>query len=355
VRYAVILAGGRGTRFWPKSRAKTPKQLLPLLGSKTLLAETVERLRPVVPPERMWVLTNQQLRRAIRRQAPEIPARQVLAEPVQRNTAPALGLASQVIHELDPDAVLGVFPADQHIARPAEFRKVLGPAYRAAEEGCLVTLGVTPRWAETGYGYLEFPPEAKAGEAKPWPLRSFREKPDLATAEQFVASGRFYWNAGIFFWRTRVFLKALRRHLPRTASVLASLPPPADRRFGARLRETFPRCESISVDFAVMEKAENVAGIPAGDIGWSDVGSWKAVFELSRRDAQDNAARTELLALESRGNFVEAPGKLVALLGVEDLVVVDTPDALLVARRERTQQVGELVKQLEKRRRDELL
>jgi len=355
VRYALILAGGRGTRFWPRSRARTPKQLLPLLSAKTLLAETVARLRPVVPPERIWVLTSRQLRKRVLRQLPEVPARQVLAEPVQRNTAPALGLAAQVIHRIDPDAVLGVFPADHHIARPAGFRKTLRPAYRAALEGSLVTLGIAPRWAETGYGYLEFASGVKPGEARPWPLRSFREKPDLKTAKEFVESGRFYWNAGMFFWRAAVFLEVLRRYLPNTAALLASLPAPGDRRFNARLKDIFPRCEDISVDFAVMEKAENVVGIPAGDIGWSDVGSWNAVYELSRNDAQGNVARAELLAHESRGNYVEAPGKLVALLGVEDLVVVDTPDALLVARRERTQEVGQLVKLLEKQRRNDLL
>jgi mannose-1-phosphate guanylyltransferase len=354
--YGLILAGGRGTRFWPKSRTRTPKQLLPFLSDRSLLQETVERLNPTIPPERIWILTNEHLRKEIRRQLPEVPSRQILAEPAARNTAPCLGLASRIVFDQDPRAVLGVFPADHHIGRPAAFRRLLKPAFLAAEEGHLVTLGIPPRWPETGYGYLEFPSEAQPGDARPWPLRSFREKPDAKTARRFLAAGRFYWNAGMFFWRAGVFLDALRRHLPRTAAILASLPSFTHRGFTAALRKGFPLCEGISVDYAVMEKAGNVVGIPAGDIGWNDLGSWQAVYELLPRDAQGNVARAaELLAAGSEGNYVEANGKLVALLGVRDLVIVEAPGVLLVADRARAQQVGDLVKKLETLHRTDLL
>ncbi|MBM3811130.1 MAG: mannose-1-phosphate guanylyltransferase [Acidimicrobiia bacterium] len=355
-RYGLILAGGRGTRFWPRSRTLTPKQLLRFLDEGTLLEHTVERLRPEIPPERIWILTTEQLRKPIAKLLPEVPPRQILAEPAQRNTAPCLGLASQLISMGDPDAVLGVFPADHQIDDAAEFRKLLKPAFAAAERGYLATIGIEARHPETGFGYLEFP--ARAGAGKAVPLRRFHEKPDLKTAKRFLAAGRFYWNAGIFFWRAAVFQEALRNYLPRTASLLASLPPLKNRRFTARLRDTYPRCENISVDYAVMEKAAQagkVWGVPAGNIGWSDLGSWNAVYELLPKDPDGNSGRGEIVALDSHRCYVESQGKLVALAGVEDLIVVDTPDALLIVRREQAQRVGDVVKLLEKAGRGDLL
>lgn len=354
--YGLILAGGRGTRFWPKSRTQTPKQLLPFLSSRTLIQETVDRLSPLIPAERIWILTNAHLQKEIRLQLPQVPPRQILAEPVPRNTAPCLGLASQIILRQDPDAVLGVFPADHYISRPAAFRRLVRLAFRAAEDGKLVTLGIQPRWPETGYGYIEFPAQVDPKQPRAWPLRSFREKPGLEAAKRFLKAGRFYWNAGVFFWRAGVFLDSLRRHLPRTAALLASLPPFESRRFEAALKRTFPLCENISVDYAVMEKEDNVAGIPAGDIGWNDLGSWKAIYELLPRDAANNVAgATDLLARDSERNYVEVKGKLVALLGVHDLVIVEAPGALLIAHRSRAQEVGELVKALERKNRSDLL
>ncbi|MFN3323530.1 MAG: mannose-1-phosphate guanylyltransferase [Bryobacteraceae bacterium] len=354
--HGLILAGGRGTRFWPRSRKRNAKQVLSFLGERTLIQQTMDRLRPILPPERIWVLTNEHLRDTIVQQLPEVPRRQILAEPAQRNTAPAIGLAAHILHSIDPDSVMGVFPADHYIARPARYIRLLRPAFQAASKGQMAVLGIQPRWPETGYGYIEFPDGVEAGSLKPAPVRRFREKPDLATAQSFLDAGRFYWNAGMFFWRSSVFLEALRRHLPKTASLLASLPAFGSRRFARAVAETFPHCENISVDYAVLEKADTVVGLAADEIGWNDVGSWNAVYELMRRDAQGNAAREgEALIHDSCGNYVDAKGKLVALLGVHNLVVVDTPDALLIADRSRAQQVGELVKMLERKGREELL
>jgi len=353
--YALILAGGRGTRFWPRSRTRTPKQLLSFLGERSLIQETVARLAPMIPAERIWVLTNDHLQKEIRAQLPEVPKEQILAEPAQRNTAPCLGLAAQILFERDPQAVLGVFPADHHIGKGQKFRAWLRPAFKAASEGNLVTLGIAPRWAETGYGYLEFPKGVLAGTREPVALRAFREKPDLKTATKFLKAGNYFWNAGIFFWRAGAFLNAMREHLPKTAALLAALPPFGDRAFGRRLAEAYPLCENISVDYGIMEKASNVAGLATDDFGWNDLGSWNAVYELLDRDADGNASRSLMMAEDARGNYVEAPGKLVALLGVEDLVVVDTPDALLVMHRSRAQEVGRVVKSLEAARRAELL
>lgn len=345
--HGLILAGGRGTRFWPLSRRASAKQVLRLFGDRSLIQQTVDRLKPVLPPERIWILTNDHLRAEIVKQLPEVPAQQILAEPAQRNTAPAIGLAAQILHGIDPGSVMGVFPADHVIGNPRSYVRQLKPAIAAAQAGKIVVLGIQPRWAETGYGYIEFPKGVKPGTPEVQPVRKFREKPDAKTAAKFLAAGNFYWNAGMFFWKTSVLLDALREFQPKTSSLLASLPRFGHRGFAARLAETFPHCENISIDFAVLEKAKNVVGLPTGDFGWNDVGSWNAVYELHGRDKQGNAVRSTALIEDSSGNFVDAK-KLVALLGVHDLVIVDTPDALLVADRKRAQQVGDLVKLLEK-------
>ncbi len=352
--YGLILAGGRGTRFWPRSRRSRSKQVLKFFGDRTLIQQTVDRLKPVLPPERLWILTSPQLRAEIVKQLPEIPKRQILAEPAQRNTAPAIGLAAHILQSIDPDALMGVFPADHVIAKPREYVRLLRPAFQSAAEGNIVVLGIQPRWPETGYGYIEFP-QGAAGDRKAVRVVSFREKPNAATAEQFLAAGNFYWNAGMFFWKTSVLLDALRRFLPKTEHLLAGLPPFGSSKFSASLASTFPQCDNISIDYAVMERAPNVTGIPAGDFGWNDVGSWNAVYELHKRDAQGNALLSDSIIESSSGNYVDAQGKLVALLGVKDLVVVDTPDALLIADRRRAQEVGELVRRLEKAGREELL
>lgn len=352
--YGLILAGGRGTRFWPRSRRRSAKQILNVVGSRTLIQNTVDRLRPVIPPERLWILTNGFLRDEIIRQLPEVPARQILAEPVQRNTAPAIGLAAQILHSIDPQAVMGVFPSDHIIAREGRYRQLVRSAFACAARGRMVVMGILPRWPEPGYGYIEFPRGVQPG-STPVNIRRFHEKPDAATARRYVASGRFFWNAGMFFWRAGVLLEELRRRLPRTASILAALPPFHDAGFLPKLGEAFPLCENISIDYAVLEKAQDVAGIPCPEIGWNDVGSWKAVYELLPHDADANVLLHDAVCQASAGNYVDAGGKLVALVGVSNLIVIDTPDALLIADRESAHQVGEIVKILERRKRDDLL
>ncbi|HEX6896284.1 MAG TPA: mannose-1-phosphate guanylyltransferase [Bryobacteraceae bacterium] len=353
--YGLILAGGRGTRFWPRSRRRHAKQVLRFLGERSLIQQTVDRLKPVIPPERLWVLTSPALRPEIVRQLGEVPSEQILAEPAQRNTAPAIGLAAHILQSIDPDAVMGVFPSDHIISKPARYLRFVRPAFRAAVEGNIVVLGIQPRWPETGYGYIEFPKGVAAGSFKPVAVRQFKEKPDLKTAARYLKAGNFYWNAGMFFWKTAVLLDALREFQPRTATLLASLPAFRHRTFAAKMKAAFPRCEDISIDYAVLEKARNVVGLPTGDFGWNDVGSWNAVYELLPRDGSANIFRGHALVHDSSGNYVDAEGKLVALVGVRDLVVVDTPDALLIAHRPRSQEVGDVVKKLERMNRDDLL
>jgi mannose-1-phosphate guanylyltransferase len=353
--YGLILAGGRGTRFWPRSRKRSAKQVLNVIGERSLIQATVDRLSPIIPPERLWVLTNDHLRDIVIQQLPEVPKKQILAEPVQRNTAPAIGLAAQILHSADPKAVMGVFPSDHVIMRASPYRACIRAAMKGAGKGHLMVVGIQPRWPEIGYGYIEFPRGCRPGTVDALPVRRFHEKPVLPKAKRYVKAGNFFWNSGMFFWRTGVLLEELRRHLPRTATVLASLPSFGSRRFAEALAKAFPLCDNISIDFAVMEKARGVHGIAADDFGWNDVGSWNAVYELLERDQNGNAIELESIVLDSHNNFVDARGKMVALVGVRDLIVVDTPDALLVVARDRAQQVGEIVKTLEKRNRHDLL
>ncbi len=354
--YGLILAGGRGTRFWPRSRKGNPKQVLNVVGERSLIQATVDRLGPLIPPERLWILTNDFVRDEIVRQLPDVPKRQILAEPAQRNTAPAIGLAAHILKSINPDAVMGVFPADHVIERPKRYLQLVRPAFRAAERGGMAVLGIQPRWPETGYGYIEFPPDTKAGAAEVTPVTNFIEKPKLPMAKRYLEAGNFYWNAGMFFWRADVLLKVMAQHLPETAALITGLPGFSDRRFAIRLRETFPLCKDVSIDKGLIEKVKKeIVGVACDDFGWNDVGSWDAVYDLLPRDEARNASRSVLVSTKSTGNYVDAGKKLVALLGVKNLIVVDTPDALLIADRRRAQQVGTIVKLLEGAGRDDLL
>jgi mannose-1-phosphate guanylyltransferase len=345
--HAVILAGGRGTRFWPRSRKRLPKQFLPVIGNRSLIQQTAERLSALAPPERLWVLTNEVLRLQALRQLPQIPRAQIIAEPVQRNTAPAIALAARLLLEQDPNAIMGVFPSDHYIANPAVFLRVLRRAVQAAEQDRLVVLGIPPRWPETGYGYIEFPVGTQSRGAKPAPVVRFREKPNLRTARRFVQAGNFYWNSGMFVWRARVILEAIERFMPATAGVLERLVPLADRTFRRSLAENYAACDDISIDYGVLERAKNIVGFPCPDFGWNDVGSWDAVYNLMPRDNQGNVSRSPIVVQRSGGSYVDAPGKLVALVGVKDLIVVDAADALLICHRSEAQKVSALVKLLE--------
>ena len=348
------MAGGRGTRFWPRSRKRNAKQVLRFFGERTLLQQTVDRLAGVIPPENVWVITNNLLQPEIRKQLPEVPKNQIVAEPAQRNTAPCIALAATIIADADPEAMLGVFPADHLILKEARFRNFVKAAFRAAEANDVVVLGIKPRWAETGYGYIEFPKKVTPGDPAALPVTSFREKPDEKTAKRFIERGNFFWNSGMFFWRASSVLDLMRRYQAKTATLLAGLPSFQSRQFTTKLAEVYPLCENISIDYAVIEKAQQVAGIALDDIGWNDVGSWEAVYELAPKDENGNASRSALVVEGSRGNYVDSD-KTVALVGVQNLVVVDTPDALLVASRSRAQDVSKLVKTLDTQQREELL
>ena len=346
--YGLILAGGRGTRFWPRSRRTRAKQVLRFLGDRSLIQQTVDRLSPVIPPDRLWVLTNEHLRAEIVRQLPELPKNQILAEPTQRNTAPAIGLAAHILQSIDPNAVMGVFPSDHMISKPARYLRFVRAAFKAAAEGKIVVLGIQPRWPETGYGYIEFPKGVDAGSLDPLPVRNFREKPDLATAKRYVKNGNFHWNAGMFFWKTSVLLDAMREFLPKTATLLASLPAFASRQFPSRLKEAFPRCENISIDYAVMESAKNVYVLPA-TFDWNDLGTWGSLHEKLPKDDNNNAVvNAKVLLQNSSSNIIStAKDKLVIVDGLEDFIIVDKDNVLLIYPKSKEQEIKGIVSQLQ--------
>ena len=342
-RHAVILAGGSGVRFWPRSRANRPKQFLAPLGGDTLLRRTVDRIRPLFHPDRIWVLTTDRLRERVLHELPEVKPSQVVAEPVQRNTCPPIGLAAALLLREDSDAVMGVFPSDHHITDETAYRDLLNRALDATALEHLIVLGVEPAWPETGYGYIEFERRPDIAAPRPVKVSRFTEKPSLETANEFTKSGRHFWNSGQFCWKASTFAREMQRYLSDTWEAVRRIADqPADR-FHASLAAVYPSCENASVDRGVLERSQCVAGFAAPDLGWSDLGNWEALYRLLTKDDAGNAALTSSTLAEARGNLIDVPSKHVALVGVEGLVVVETSDALLICRRDAVQKVGSVV------------
>jgi mannose-1-phosphate guanylyltransferase len=361
---AVLLAGGRGTRFWPRSRIRTPKQLLNIVGRETMLRETTARLQPLIPPRNIWVVTHEGQARAVRRELREVPGSHILAEPVGRNTAAAIGLAAIHLARKHGDALMAVLPADSYIADAPRYRSLVRAALDLARvPGNLVVLGIAPSRPETGYGYIERGARASALRGMgAYLVRRFTEKPKLPLARKYVASGKYLWNAGMFFWRASTFLENLREFLPATHGWLSELGKTiGTRRYASALRRIYTRLENISVDYALMEPATRrekrgsgtddggVFVIPA-KVGWSDIGSWAAVYELLAAKRGANVSAGPLFTFEAGGNYFWSPKKFVTAIGVHNLVVVETEDALLLCPRERSQEVGKIVKWLEEKR-----
>lgn len=362
--YPVILAGGRGTRFWPMSRKKHAKQLLALDGRQTMIQQTVARLLPVAPVKRIWIVTNEDLRPALLKQLPKLPKAQAIAEPVGRNTAPAIGLAAFLLLREDPGAILGLFPSDHVIADEKAYRETIqrGIELAAANEN-IVVLGIKPSRAETGYGYIE---SGSAFTGNALRVRRFTEKPDAEKAAAFIAAGNYFWNSGMFLWSARTLANALQEHLPETAPLLQEIASTfGTTKFASTFRRLYPKCENISIDYAVLER-RSAKGEHAGKIfclpahfGWNDLGSWTALHE--HHTAKNAAPEGNVLSaagsfvLNSTGNYVHAPDKFVAVVGVDDLVVVDTPDALLITTRQHSQDVGKVVKYLDSKKLNKLV
>jgi len=352
--YPVILAGGRGTRFWPLSRKRMAKQLLPLNSEKSMIQETVERLLPLANARQFWIITNGDLRDAIVRQLKGLEKKQIIAEPVGRNTAPAIGLAAFLLARRDPSAVIGMFPSDHVIVNEKRFRADINRATEIAASGAnIVVIGIPPTRAETGYGYIEAGGAASRGVLQ---VCRFTEKPTVDVAEQFVRAGNFFWNSGMFVWGARTLANALSEHLPKTAPLLEDIAASyGTRSFEKTFDRLYPKCESISIDYAVLEprsaKGEGKSGIyciPAS-FGWNDLGSWAALYEhhCLGRDGENVIQAQQSFTLNAEGNFIHAKQKFVAAVGVKNLVVVETDDALLITTLENAQDVGKVVKYLD--------
>jgi mannose-1-phosphate guanylyltransferase len=347
--YAVIMAGGSGTRLWPLSRRETPKQLLDITcKQEPLLRETFARLKPLMPADAVYVITSQRYVKGTREQLPEVPASNILAEPAGRGSAPAIGLAAVHLRHRDPEAVMTCLPADHHISRPELFRQVLLVAEQVAREGHLVTLGMKPRQPHTGYGYIEIgEPLQQLGDYTAYRVRRFTEKPDQETASRFVSGGRHFWNSGMFIWKASVILDEIARHLPRLSACLAEVEPVlGTEEEDEVLERTWSSVEKETIDFGVMEKAEDVVVIPV-EMGWSDIGSWASLVDLLPPDGEGNVIVGSHLGLETRGSLIYSPKRLVATIGVEDLIVVETDDVILVCPKGRAEDVKALVDKLD--------
>jgi mannose-1-phosphate guanylyltransferase len=354
--FSLILAGGKGTRFWPLSRSRRPKQLLNILSPKTLVRETAERMFPLSGPDRTLVVTVNEQLTDLGRELNNVPRTNFIAEPEGKNTAPCIGLSALEVKARDPDGIMLIVPADHWIADSHRFRRTLQHAVRLAASGDrLVTVGIRPDYPETGYGYiLKEKNNRSAGAAR---VKRFQEKPDALTARRLIRNGAL-WNSGIFAWRASTLLNALRRYQPEIAKLLDTigaaarsksltrLPP----RLASLVAREYKKMPSISIDYAVLEKAAGDGQVATleGAFGWSDIGSWSAVHRMMRRDNNGNAANGKWLGLGAKNCLIHAPDRLVVLLGVEHVVVVDTPDALLVGDLKRAQEVREIVEELKK-------
>jgi len=346
--YAVIMAGGSGTRFWPLSRKDKPKQFLPIISDKTMIEETVARLNPPLPLSRIFTIANREHSEVIRELLPDFNSENILIEPMARNTAPCLLLATAAIHLRNPNAVMAALPADHLIRDRDRFVKSLtAAADYAADIPDLVTFGIPPTYPSTGYGYIRFAdnePVKAAGDCF-YPVREFKEKPDVDLARTFLRSGNYFWNSGMFVWKASAFAAQLEQHAPSLfvfwQRILRALKPKATETIAA----IFEEMPSISIDYALMEKSRRVS-MCRGDFGWSDVGAWSALSDIWPRDVDNNALRGEAVSIQAENCLLHNPGKLTALIGVKDLIVVNTEDALLICSSQQDQKVKDIVNRL---------
>ncbi len=354
--FGVILAGGVGTRLWPQSRRRTPKQLLDLLSGKTMLRETFERLEPLFPVERLAVITGQGYVDLVQRELPELATESILLEPDGRGSAPAIGLAAAVLERRAPHAVMVCLPADHVVRKPEEFREAIRRAAEVAQRGYLVTLGIVPDRVETGYGYIQRGGALDPANGAPvFRVARFAEKPGEVEARRFVASGEYYWNSGMFIWRVGRILEEIRRWMPGLGQVLSEVGEAAEAgALGETLPRVWPAVEPETIDYGVMEKADRVAVLPV-DMGWSDLGSWASLLELQPSDEAGNVVRGDHTGIDTRGSLIYGSSRLVATAGVSDLIIVDTEDALLVCPVDRAQDVKSLVEALGESGREDVL
>ena len=351
--HAVIMAGGSGTRFWPRSTEDRPKQFLNIFGDRTMLQDTVDRIKPLVSADHVWVITNDKYVDLVQEQLPDIPANNIVGEPVGKNTAPCVAAAATLIQEKDPNGTMVVLPADHLIGKPESFLSILETARaKAREPGALVTIGIKPNHPETGYGYIEFDEDTSENieghQVKK--VKQFREKPDLDTAEEFLKSGNFLWNSGMFIWKASTILEKFKQHLPTIFDEVEKLKSlvGTDNQKEA-IDEFYYGCTSISIDYGIMEQSDSVFVVP-GAFEWNDVGSWRAVYDLRSKDENGNVIQTDTSATaDAKNNLIQSEsGKMIALVGVENLAVVETENAILVCDLDSSQGVKKVVNRLRK-------
>ena len=358
--YAVIMAGGGGTRLWPLSRKETPKQLLPLLGKETLFQSTVARLEALFPPERILIVTVAEQARVMQEQVPAIPKENYLIEPAPRGTASVVALAAAVLQQRDPQAMMTIQTADHHIRNKDLFKYLIASAFDVAEKEYLVTLGITPTFPSTGYGYIQ------QGEPLPdeykypvYTVKRFKEKPDEATAQQLLQSGDHSWNSGMFVWKTSAIMAEFERQMPELFKVVSEIASAWDSpKREAVIQERWSGLKSQTIDYGIMEHAEKVAVLPAGGLGWSDVGSWDSLFEVLLPDADGNVAvNTEHIEIDSHHTLVYSAnsGRLMVTIGMDNVIVVDSGDVLLVCKADQAQRVRDVVEKLKKEKQEKYL
>ncbi|HZY09832.1 MAG TPA: mannose-1-phosphate guanylyltransferase [Bacteroidota bacterium] len=358
--YAVIMAGGVGSRFWPRSREKSPKQLLEIINKETMIQNTVQRISDIIEPKNILIVTNKIQKPTVIKQLPKIPVENIITEPLGRNTAPCIGLAGLFIRRIDPEAVMVVLPADHIMHDEEEFRRVLSLAiWVAYESGKLITVGIQPTRPETGYGYIqvideedEKNPYFKRGVYR---VKTFAEKPNIATAQQFIKSGDFVWNSGMFIWRVDAIMQEMKNLLPELSSELSKVDDAIGKaNFDQVVETAYRTIRAISIDYGVMEKAKDVFVIK-GNFGWSDVGSWNEVYRISGKDDHGNSVKGKALLLNTRNSIVHSGNKFVATIGVDDLIVIATDDAILVCKQGQSQEVKEVVDYLRRKQMNEYL
>ncbi len=355
--FALIMAGGAGKRFWPKSRERHPKQLLKMLGDQTMIQNTIDRLRPLVPDEKIFVVATESQKDELKRQLPILLKKNILIEPKGKNTAACIGLAALFMERIDPEAVMAVFPADHLIASPEAFIKTLKVGAKvAAENESIVTLGIQPTYPATGYGYIQFNEElGKKDGVALLKVKTFAEKPNLATAESFVSSGDFLWNSGIFIWKVKTILHEIEEYLPHLYDGLMEIREAlGTTQQDETIHRVYCQIKSISIDYGVMEHAKNVI-VLKGKFDWQDLGSWNEVYKYFSKDENENVLIGDHLIKDSRGSYIDAPNKCVAMIGMDNMIVVDTDDAILICPRERAQEVQELVEMAKRKKMNHFL
>lgn len=355
--FALIMAGGKGKRFWPKSREKHPKQLLKMFGDKTMIQSTVDRLKPLIGEKQIFVVSTESQISLLKKKLSGVSSKNFIIEPKGKNTAPCIGLAALFMERIDPEGVMAVFPADHVINNEDAFLKTLQVGAKvAAGRDSLVTLGIKPTYPATGYGYIQFTEDlGNIDGIEVLKVKTFAEKPNLPTAERFLSSGDFLWNSGVFIWKIKTILKAIEEFLPHLYDGLLEIRETiGTRKEKETINRVYCQIKSISIDYGVMEHAQDVI-VLKGQFGWNDMGSWDEFYKYCNKDEHENVLVGEHILKDSRGSYIDSPKKCIALIGIDNLVVVDTEDALLICPRERAQEVQEIVEIAHRKKMDHIV